>query len=123
MRTSEEFFGALRPRPRLARVVVGELYFEYHRGTYTSQARTKRGNRRGEQALHDAEFCCACRWAGEYPAGARGASGRRSCCNQFHDILPGSSIGEVHARAERDLAEVEAGGGGAAGPAAAARRS
>ena len=39
----------------------GELYFEYHRGVYTSQARTKRGNRRGEQALHDAEFLACLR--------------------------------------------------------------
>ena len=42
--------------------------------------------------------------------------------NHFHDILPGSSIGEVHARAERDLAEVEAAAGAVRGPAAARRR-
>ena len=49
-----------RPSEGERPVVVGELYLEYHRGTYTTQARTKRGNRRGELALHDAEFL-ACR--------------------------------------------------------------
>ena len=45
-----------RPRTPGPAVVVGELYFEYHRGTYTSQARVKRGNRALRAALHDAEF-------------------------------------------------------------------
>ena len=45
-----------RPAAAIGPSSSGELYFEYHRGVYTSQARTKRGNRRGEQALHDAEF-------------------------------------------------------------------
>ena len=87
--------------------VVGELYFEYHRGTYTSQARTKRASRRAERALHDAELLAAV--AGE-PAGLEDAW-QTLLLNHFHDILPGSSIGEVHARAERDLAEVEAAAG------------
>ena len=37
-------------------VWVGELYFENHRGTYTSQAAVKLGNRRCEEKLHDLEF-------------------------------------------------------------------
>jgi alpha-mannosidase len=52
--TPTEFFDALEAETAEQPTVVGELYFEYHRGTYTSQARTKRGNRRCEQALHDA---------------------------------------------------------------------
>jgi alpha-mannosidase len=87
--------------------VVGELYFEYHRGTYTTQARTKRASRRAERALHDAELLAAV--AGE-PAGLEEAW-QTLLLNHFHDILPGSSIGEVHARAERDLAEVGAAAG------------
>lgn len=35
---------------------VGELYFEYHRGTYTTQAANKCDNRRGEELLHNVEF-------------------------------------------------------------------
>jgi alpha-mannosidase len=101
----EAFFGELASSEWPE--VVGELYFEYHRGTYTSQARTKRASRRAERALHDAELLAAV--AGE-PAGLE-AAWQTLLLNHFHDILPGSSIGEVHARAERDLAEVEAAAG------------
>ncbi len=54
--TAEEFFTALEAEPAERPVVVGELYFEYHRGVYTSQAAVKRGNRRVQQLLHDVEF-------------------------------------------------------------------
>ena len=114
MRTSDEFFDALEAEPGERPVVVGELYFEYHRGTYTSQARTKRGNRRCETALHDAEFLAAAasRLAGaEYPQAELERLWKLLLLNQFHDILPGSSIGLVYEDAERDLAEVESGGG------------
>ena len=95
--------------------VVGELYLEYHRGTYTTQARTKRASRRAERALHDAELLAAV--AGEpCPREELDGAWRTLLLNHFHDILPGSSIGEVHARAERDLAEVEAIGGRGARP-------
>ena len=90
--------------------VVGELYLEYHRGTYTTQARTKRASRRAERALHDAELLAAVSdepWPREELDGAW----QTLLLNHFHDILPGSSIGEVHERAERDLAEVEAAAG------------
>ncbi|HVM16834.1 MAG TPA: glycoside hydrolase family 38 C-terminal domain-containing protein [Gaiellaceae bacterium] len=106
--TSDEFFAALEAEEAERPVVVGELYFEYHRGTYTTQGRTKRGNRRCEQALHDAEFL-ACLRGGEYPRAELDRLWKLLLLNQFHDILPGSSIREVHAESERDLAEVEAG--------------
>ncbi len=106
-RTSEEFFGALEAGGEDRPVVVGELYFEYHRGVYTSQARTKRGNRRGEQALHDAEFI-ACLGAA-YPRAELDRLWKLLLLQQFHDILPGSGIGLVYEDAERDLAAVESG--------------
>ena len=106
-RTSEEFFDALEAGGGDRPVVCGELYFEYHRGVYTSQARTKRGNRRCEQALHDAEFL-AC-LAGDYPRAELDRLWKLLLLQQFHDILPGSSIGLVYEDAERDLAAVEAG--------------
>jgi alpha-mannosidase len=108
MRTSDEFFGALEAEPGERPVVVGELYFEYHRGTYTSQARTKRLNRRCEQALHDAEFL-RCLAGGDYPRVELDRLWKTLLVNQFHDILPGSSIRLVVEDAERELAEVEAG--------------
>ena len=106
--TSEEFFDALETEPAPRPVVVGELYFEYHRGVYTSQAQVKRGNRRCEQALHDAEFLAVARGGG-YPRAALDRLWKLLLVQQFHDILPGSSIAEVYADAHRDLVEVEAG--------------
>jgi alpha-mannosidase len=112
-RTSEEFFDALEAGGGDRPVVAGELYFEYHRGVYTSQARTKRGNRRGEQALHDAEFL-ACLRPG-YPREELDRLWKLLLLQQFHDILPGSSIRLVYEDAERDLAAVEAGANALAG--------
>ena len=105
-RTSEEFFDALEAGGADRPVHVGELYFEYHRGVYTSQARTKRGNRRAEQALHDAEFIACLN--GEYPRAELDRLWKLLLQQQFHDILPGSSIALVYEDAERALAAVEA---------------
>lgn len=94
------------PRPP---VWSGELYLEFHRGTYTSQARTKRGNRRSEHLLREAEL-----WAtaatlhrgSEYPYDELERLWQIVLLQQFHDILPGSSIAWVHRDAERNYAEV-----------------
>jgi alpha-mannosidase len=104
----EQFFDALEAEPGERPVVVGELYLEYHRGTYTTQGRTKRGNRQAELALHDAEFLCAAA-GGEYPREELTRLWQLLLLQQFHDILPGSSIRLVYEDAERDLAEVIAG--------------
>ena len=78
----------------------GELYLEYHRGTYTTQARNKRANRKGEFLLHDAEFLAS--YAKtlpddyEYPHESLLRAWQLLCLNQFHDILPGTSIGQVY---------------------------
>ena len=108
MRSSDEFFEALESEPGERPTILGELYFEYHRGTYTTQARTKRGNRRCEIALHDAEFLAAA-VGGEYPRAELDRLWKLLLLNQFHDILPGSSIRLVYEDAERDLAKVETG--------------
>ncbi|TMF10809.1 MAG: alpha-mannosidase, partial [Chloroflexi bacterium] len=83
---------------------AGELYFELHRGTYTSQSRTKRLNRQAQQALKEAEMWSVA--AGEYPQGELDALWKSLLLNQFHDILPGSSIDWVYEEAERDLSRV-----------------
>nr|MCU0259619.1 glycosyl hydrolase-related protein [Ilumatobacteraceae bacterium] len=82
----------------------GELYFEMHRGTLTSQLRTKLGNRRCEQLLREAEL-----WATTLgdPAGVDHLW-REVLTQQFHDILPGSSIAWVHADAEATFDRVAA---------------
>jgi alpha-mannosidase len=105
--TPAEFFDGLEAEPRERPVVVGEMYLEYHRGTFTTQARVKRGNRRAEQGLHDAEFLSIVR--GAYPREQLQRLWKLLLLQQFHDILPGSSIRLVYEDAERDFAEIEAG--------------
>lgn len=73
---------------------VGELYFEYHRGTYTSQAKNKRFNRRMEQALRELEFACVL--TGQPLPEEVDELWKETLLYQFHDILPGSSIGRVY---------------------------
>ncbi|WP_430535743.1 alpha-mannosidase [Listeria rocourtiae] len=79
----------------------GELYFEYHRGTYTSQAHNKKMNRKLELLLRDAEWFQVLQIAetGDfeaYPSDLLRESWRIVLRNQFHDIIPGSSIQEVY---------------------------
>jgi len=83
-------------------VYRGELYFQCHRGTYTTQAATKLGNRRSEQAMRAYELWAACAaWlkAAEYPAEHIEHWWKQVLLNQFHDILPGSSIARVYEEA------------------------
>ena len=73
----------------------GEFYFEYHRGTYTSMARNKKGNRQSEQLLMDLELLGVLNK--DYPHETDTRLWRDIILlNQFHDILPGSSIAEVY---------------------------
>ena len=88
---------------------VGELYFQAHRGTYTSQARTKRGNRKSEIALREAEMWDSLTrvMKGEkVPDDALDEAWKTVLLNQFHDIIPGSSIHRVYEEAEADYARV-----------------
>lgn len=87
---------------------VGEHYNEFHRGTYTTQARTKRGNRLGEAALREAELwsMAAATRGRPVPTKALGRAWELLLHNQFHDILPGSSIGQVYERARGDYAQI-----------------
>ncbi len=95
-------------------VWVGELYLEYHRGVLTSQGRTKRLNRRAERDLIAAEVLGSMAVLdGGPPPTSLADDWRTLMINQFHDILPGSSIGEVYQRTERELAEVVARAGAA----------
>jgi alpha-mannosidase len=88
----------------------GELYLEYHRGTYTTQARNKRLNRKCEFLLHDAEFLAAAAAQQEtsyaYPQAELQRAWELVCLNQFHDIIPGSSIGEVYIESAIQYGEV-----------------
>ena len=87
----------------------GELYLEFHRGTYTTQAKTKAGNRRSEHLLREAELwaaSAAVRAGAEYPYERLAELWQTVLLLQFHDILPGSSIAWVHQQAEASYALV-----------------
>ncbi|HZZ37444.1 MAG TPA: glycoside hydrolase family 38 C-terminal domain-containing protein, partial [Caulobacteraceae bacterium] len=106
IRTPDAFFDRLEARADDLAVIEGELYFEYHRGTYTSQAEVKRLNRLCEGRLQALDYLAtAAMLAGkDTPSRAEiEVLWRALLTNQFHDILPGSSIGEVYERAIREL--------------------
>lgn len=78
----------------------GEMYLEFHRGTYTSQALTKKNNRKSEQLYHDIEnlwsFAKLLDINGDYPTESINENWKLILLNQFHDVLPGSSIHKVY---------------------------
>ncbi len=87
----------------------GEMYLEFHRGTYTSQIRTKQGNRRSEHLLREAELwasTAAVRLGLDYPYEELERAWHTVLLQQFHDILPGSSIAWVYENAEENYAQI-----------------
>ncbi|MBX6354325.1 MAG: alpha-mannosidase [Micromonosporaceae bacterium] len=104
IRTPAEFFAEAEREYPDAPVWSGEMYLEYHRGTYTSQSAMKRGNRRTEHLLREAELWCATaavRTGHPYPYQELDDIWQRALTLQFHDILPGSSIAWVHREARQ----------------------
>jgi alpha-mannosidase len=87
----------------------GELYFELHRGTYTSQSHNKLMNRRCEYLLHDVEFLsviASTLFKGTYNQTEIERMWKLLLLNQFHDVLPGSSIGLVYEDSRKHYAEI-----------------
>lgn len=100
----ERFFIAAEAEHPSPPVWSGELYLEFHRGTFTSQARTKRANRQAERLLREAELwatTATVRTGAPYPYAALQQAWQSVLLLQFHDILPGTSIAWVHQEAER----------------------
>ena len=110
---SRKYFEELEERIRNNRrlpVWEGEFYFEYHRGTYTSIARNKRSNRKSEFLLMDLELISvlAQNLKGiPYPKEELERLWKTVLINQFHDILPGSSIYEVYEVTKKEYAEIK----------------
>jgi alpha-mannosidase len=106
----DAFFAKARAEYPDAPVWAGELYLELHRATYTTQARTKQGNRRSEHLLREAELwatTAALHAPGHvYPYEELDRLWKTVLLHQFHDILPGSSIAWVHREAEAEYARV-----------------
>ncbi|MGG5173822.1 alpha-mannosidase [Pseudarthrobacter sp. J1763] len=109
--SARDFFETAQDEYKNLPVWVGEMYLELHRGTYTSQSNTKKGNRRSEHLLREAELWAATASVRHhdytYPAEELKRLWRLVLLQQFHDILPGSSIAWVHQDAERNYAAIE----------------
>lgn len=114
--TAGEFFRELKETvnntDRYVHTWDGELYLEYHRGTYTSQGYNKRMNRKMELLYRQAEWLTAMR---AVRSGSLDKAEQEKLTqgwkliltNQFHDIIPGSSIHEVYEDSRRDYAKIE----------------
>jgi alpha-mannosidase len=85
-----------------------ELYFEYHRGVYTTQAAHKRNLRQSETATLDAEKLASLAWldGSAYPADVLTENWKKITFNQFHDLAAGSGIGVIYRDAQKDFTEV-----------------
>ncbi|MCB2201026.1 alpha-mannosidase 2c1 [bacterium] len=111
---AKEFFARLNEHRDQLPTWVGELYLELHRGTLTTQAKVKQGNRNLEQELRTTELLHAAGNLADYPLEALDQLWKTTLLYQFHDILPGSSITEVyrvtheaHDQALADLAQLQ----------------
>ena len=105
----DAFFERARQELPDPAVWVGELYLELHRATLTSQHKTKQGNRRTEHLLIEAELwaaTAAVRTGYAYPYDELDALWRQVLLQQFHDILPGTSIAWVHREAVAEYARI-----------------
>ncbi len=98
------FFAGLEQH-QIAHTHTGELYLETHQGTYTTQAAMKQGNRLMERLLHNAEALAVV--VGEDSREVLAQHWRDVLLNQFHDIIPGSSVERVHREARETYARLE----------------
>jgi len=108
LRTTEQAF--YENCSKLGRIPkwIGELYLEFHRGTYTSMAKNKRGNRKSEFLLQKGEALSYTDLflGGSYDQTGINQAWRKVLHDQFHDILPGSSILEVYEGTDKDYAAI-----------------
>ncbi|MDD3410312.1 MAG: glycoside hydrolase family 38 C-terminal domain-containing protein [Eubacteriales bacterium] len=116
MESPNRFFEMMESEGGPKHTYNGELYFSAHRGVFTSQAAIKKGNRKSELSLREAEMWGVLAGAAgngyAYPLARMDAAWKKLLLNQFHDILPGSSIARVYVEARADhrwiLGEAEA---------------
>ncbi|MBO3091610.1 alpha-mannosidase [Schleiferilactobacillus harbinensis] len=106
--TALDFFQALdrdaerKPLPTW----LGELYFEFHRGTYTSIAKNKQNNRRAENTLQTVEKLFSTYAPADYPADTLHRLWQTTLLDQFHDVLPGSAIEAVYQQTDKNYAQL-----------------
>ncbi len=107
--TATDFFADLKQHESELKLPTwdGELYFQYHRGVQTTQSETKKGNRKNEVLILNAEKLASIDslLGAAYPQAGFNTAWEKILFNQFHDILPGSGIGINYVDAARKYAE------------------
>uniref|UniRef100_A0A7S4NLE7 alpha-mannosidase n=1 Tax=Paramoeba aestuarina TaxID=180227 RepID=A0A7S4NLE7_9EUKA len=112
MRSPHEFFERLEKDQHKLVKWRGELYFELHRGTYTTHAFVKKGNRESEKMLHDAEILATFAVLEDKVSPQKtnlDVFWKKLLLTQFHDVLPGTCIGRVYKDVRKDLQFIEEG--------------
>jgi alpha-mannosidase len=81
-----------------------ELYFEYHRGVFTTQANHKHNMRTAEEEVLNAEKWSSLAWLDglAYPGNELTEDWKKVLFNQFHDLAAGSGIGIIYKEAQKD---------------------
>jgi alpha-mannosidase len=109
--TADQYFADLQKNGNELRIPTwdGELYFQYHRGVQTTQAEEKKGNRKNEVLILEAEklAAIATMFGAAYPQQELDDAWKKILFNQFHDILPGSGIHINYVDAARKYADTE----------------
>ena len=105
--TAKNFFNRLEEHKDKLETWVGELYLELHRGTLTTQGLVKKQNRKLEYKLTTVETLWSFLPLNDYPLDILEMLWKKLLINQFHDIIPGSSINLVYQDTHREYEEIE----------------
>ena len=105
--TAKNFFNRLSKYEKDVETWVGELYLELHRGTLTTQGLVKKQNRKLEWKLRAVEMLWSCLPLKNYPSEELDGLWKKLLINQFHDIIPGSSINLVYQNTHQEYEEIQ----------------
>ena len=104
--TAKNFFDRLTKHESDVQTWVGELYLELHRGTLTTHALVKKQNRKLEWKLRAVEMLWSCLPLEKYPSEELDELWKKLLINQFHDIIPGSSINLVYETTHKEYEQI-----------------
>ena len=107
--TAKNFFDRLDKYKDVVDTWVGELYLELHRGTLTTHGLVKKQNRKLEWKLRAVEMLWSCLPLDKYPSKELDQMWKKLLINQFHDIIPGSSINLVYQTTHKEYEEIQQG--------------
>ena len=106
---AKNFFDRLDKNKDDLETWVGELYLELHRGTLTTHGLVKKQNRKLEWKLRSVEMLFSCLTHKDYPIKELDRLWKTLLINQFHDIIPGTSINLVYQTTHAEYEEIQQG--------------